>query len=130
TVAALVGAARTAGTAVVLSAHDFTATPPNTVLRELYDAMCSVNPDVVKIAVMPDNPRDVLRMLNVTLDIRDTHPDQALISIAMGTLGIVTRIAASTFGSVGTFATVGEATAPGQLDAGTLRGLLDAIDVD
>lgn len=130
TVAALVHAARETGVGVVLSAHDFEGTPPTAEMRELYEAMCSVSPEVVKVAVMPRDARDVLRMLEVALDVREAHPDQALISIAMGSLGVVTRIAAATFGSVATFAAVGEASAPGQLDADTLRCLLDAIDVD
>ncbi|HRP99081.1 MAG TPA: type I 3-dehydroquinate dehydratase [Terrimesophilobacter sp.] len=127
TVAALVDAAHTAGVGIVLSAHDFAATPPPAELRELFEAMCSVAPDVVKVAVMPADARDVLRMLETTLDVRDTHPDQALISIAMGPLGVVSRIAATTYGSVASFATVGQASAPGQIDAETLRNLLDAI---
>ena len=129
-VATLVSAARDAGVGVVLSAHDFGGTPAAGELRELFEAMCSVGADVVKVAVMPRDARDVLRMLEVALDVRQAHPDQALISIAMGSLGVVTRIAAATFGSVATFAAVGEASAPGQLDADTLRCLLDAIDVD
>lgn len=127
-VAALVDAARTAGVGAVLSAHDFGSTPPASQLRELYDALCSVGADVVKVAVMPSNPRDVLRMLDVALDVREAHPDQALISIAMGPLGAITRIAAGTFGSVATFGAVGEGSAPGQLGAVTLRLVLDAID--
>lgn len=126
-VAALTNAARAQGVGTVLSAHDFDATPPTADLRELYEAMSSARADVVKVAVMPRQPRDVLRMLAVTLDVRDAHPDQALISIAMGPLGVITRIAAATFGSGATFGSVGEASAPGQLDVDTLRSVLDAI---
>lgn len=127
-VAALTNAAHAAGVGTVISAHDFHATPPPAQLRELYDSLCSVRADVVKVAVMPTDARDVLRMLQVTLDIRDAHPDQALISIAMGPLGVITRIAAATFGSVATFAAVGEQSASGQLDVDTLRRVLDAIE--
>src|SRR5690606_2375908 len=127
-VAALIDAARNADVATVLSAHDFAATAPSAELRELYDAMCSVGADVVKVAVMPHSARDVLRMLEVALDVRDTHPDQALVNIAMGRLGVVTRIAAATFGSVATFAAVGTTTAPGQLDADALRRMLAITD--
>lgn len=127
-VATLVRAARDAGVGVVLSAHDFAGTPASGELRELFEAMCSVGADVVKVAVMPADARDVLRMLQVALDVRDTHPEQALMSIAMGPLGVITRIVAAQFGSVATFASVGEASAPGQLDADNLRAVLDAID--
>ena len=127
-VAALIDAARRGGVGTVLSAHDFDTTPPTAELRELYEAMCSVGADVVKVALMPADARDVLRMLEVALDVRHAHPEQALVSIAMGPLGVVSRIAANQFGSVATFGTVGSASAPGQLDAQTLRTILDAID--
>lgn len=127
-VAGLVDAARKAGIGVILSAHDFESTPPRQQLRDLYEAMCSVSPDVVKIAVMPQDARDVLTLLDVSLDVREAHPDQALMSIAMGALGVVSRIAAGTFGSVATFGAVGQASAPGQLDADELRRMLDILD--
>ncbi|MBX3094976.1 MAG: type I 3-dehydroquinate dehydratase [Cryobacterium sp.] len=128
-VARLVDSARAAGIGVILSAHDFDATPPKQQLRELFEAMCSVGPDVVKVAVMPQHARDVLALLDVSLDVREAHPDQALMSIAMGALGVVSRIAASTFGSVATFGAVGRASAPGQVDADELRRMLDVIDI-
>lgn len=127
-VARLVDAARRAGVGVILSAHDFVATPSKEQLRELFEAMCSVSPDVVKIAVMPQDARDVLALLEIALDVREAHPDQAFVSIAMGALGVVSRIAAGAFGSVATFGTIGAASAPGQIDADELRRMLDAID--
>lgn len=127
-VARLVDAARKADIGVILSAHDFEATPPRQQLRELYEAMCSVNPDVVKVAVMPQDARDVLSLLDVSLDVREAHPDQALMSIAMGAHGVVSRLAAGTFGSVATFGAIGAASAPGQIDADELRRILDILD--
>jgi 3-dehydroquinate dehydratase-1 len=47
--------------------------------------------------------------------------------MAMGPLGVVSRLAGETFGSVLTFGTVGAASAPGQVDAARLRAALDLI---
>jgi 3-dehydroquinate dehydratase-1 len=47
--------------------------------------------------------------------------------MAMGPLGVVSRLAGEVFGSVLTFGTVGAASAPGQVDAARLRDALDLL---
>ena len=49
------------------------------------------------------------------------------ITMAMGPLGVVSRLAGETFGSAVTFGTVGAASAPGQVDARALRAVLDLV---
>ena len=46
----------------------------------------------------------------------------------MGKLGLVSRIAGSTFGSAITFGTAGAASAPGQLDSASLKNILDVLE--
>lgn len=48
--------------------------------------------------------------------------------MAMGGLGAVTRLGGGPFGSSATFATVGPASAPGQLPAEGVRGALELLN--
>ena len=79
---------------------------------------------IAKLAVMPKCPEDVLALLSASLDAkrRFEHP---LMTIAMGRLGRVSRLAGEVFGSDASFATVGPQSAPGQLSASTLASLFD-----
>ena len=58
----------------------------------------------------------MLTLLGASLDVAADGAGPHL-AISMGSLGAVSRVAAETFGSAATFATAGEASAPGQLDA-------------
>ena len=53
--------------------------------------------------------------------------EKPLVSMAMGSIGSITRISGENFGSGITFGTVGAASAPGQFPIGELRSLLDAL---
>src|SRR5699024_4483861 len=50
-----------------------------------------------------------------------------LVTMSMGSLGAITRIGGGVFGSAATFATVGPASAPGQLPAAGVRAALDLL---
>lgn len=64
---------------------------------------------------MPQKQSDVLRLMTETLRFSEEHPDVTLVTMAMGELGKITRVASDSFGSSWTFASVGETSAPGQL---------------
>lgn len=113
--------------AVVASNHDFTATPPADEIVARLEAMEVAGADVAKIAVMPGSAADVVALLAAT-ETRHRDAGIPLITMSMGALGAVTRIGGGTFGSAATFATVGEASAPGQLPAAAVRTALDLLD--
>ena len=73
--------------------------------------------------MMPQNPADVLTLLSATHQANEKL-GLPLITMAMGDLGKVTRIAGAVFGSALTFGTVGTASAPGQLSIADLRQAL------
>ena len=50
--------------------------------------------------------------------------------MAMGDLGKVTRISGEVFGSCLTFGTVGDASAPGQIESTNLKGILKTLKLD
>ena len=110
------------GAVLVLSSHDFEKTPPRDVLVERYRQMEALGGDLPKIAVMPQNERDVMVMLAAMNE--STAFCGPLIGISMGELGKLTRVRGGAFGSVMTFASKGKASAPGQIDAETLASML------
>lgn len=114
---------RSHGTPVVASNHDFDATPPEQEIVERLAAMERAGADVAKIAVMPRSAADVVTLLAAT-ERRYRDAGVPLITMSMGELGAVTRIGGGVFGSAATFATVGAASAPGQLPAAGVRAAL------
>lgn len=117
-------AARAAGVPVVLSYHDFAATPPREEIVARLRRMQDLGADVCKIAVMPHDPGDVLALLDATWTMHDRHADRPLITMAMGDLGTASRLAGGVFGSAATFAAVGTGSAPGQLAVADVRRTL------
>ncbi len=121
--------AHDAGVAVVVSHHDVVGTPPRAELLGRLRAMAAAGADLCKIAVTPRDAGDVLELLGATWD-ASRELDRPVISVSMGRLGVVSRLAGGVFGSVATFATVGRGSAPGQLDVATVRAALDAVHGD
>ena len=102
---ALVEQAHSAGVAVVCSSHDFTKTPPR---AELVSRM-------------------VQMLLAATAEMADLHPETPVITMSMGALGAVSRLAGEAFGSAMTFANPGQASAPGQVSLDIVNEVLDAL---
>ena len=102
-------------TQIVLSYHNFNKTPKNKKLKKIIARMASKKPTIIKLAVMPQNRSDVIRVLNLNNHIHNTYPKLNYAIMAMGELGKITRIAAITLGSSLTFACQGEVSAPGQI---------------
>jgi len=126
-VGAVVDAAHAAARPVVLSFHDLRGTPARDAVVERLVRQQELGADVVKLACTPASPEDVLTLLAATRDYASRPDALPAITMAMGPLGVVSRLAGETFGSVLTFGTVGAASAPGQVDAARLRDALDLI---
>ena len=82
--------------------------------------------DICKIAVMPRNRRDVVALTAACAQADDALT-QPIIAISMGEMGMPTRICAEAMGSCLSFGTAGAASAPGQMEAGTLREALALV---
>lgn len=119
-------AARASGTLLIVSHHDTRGTPGEEALYGKFLEAGGLGADIVKVAVTPQSPDDALTLLRVTRRASQAL-DQPLISMAMGTLGILTRIVGWQFGSSVTFAAGQEGSAPGQLPVEDLRQLLALI---
>lgn len=116
------------GVYVITSHHDFDATPSYDVMMTLLEQMEEGGADLVKIAVMPHDASDVLRLLTVTNDFHEKREEVPIISMSMGTIGLVSRLSGRTFGSCVTFAVMGEASAPGQPQAEALEQVLEFME--
>ena len=110
---------RASGAAVLISFHDFHGTGD---LEAIYRRIRALRPDFVKIIPTAQSLTDSLAVLDLLHTHRADTP--ALIALAMGESGILTRILGPRAGSAFTFAAAHEreATAPGQL---TARNLVD-----
>jgi 3-dehydroquinate dehydratase-1 len=96
-------------------------------MQMLLERMAESDADIVKLAVMPQSREDVLSLLAETGSFHETYPDQPLITMSMGALGVVSRIAGETFGSCVTFGAGNQASAPGQMPMDELEKILNAI---
>lgn len=116
------------GVTVVMSNHDFKKTPSKDELVQRLVGMKELGADVPKIACMPQNVYDVLRLLAATSIFKEErYPDVPIITMSMGKLGVVSRISGETFGSCLTFGAAEKASAPGQLDVTSLHQVLDIL---
>lgn len=124
----VVEAAHKAGIKVVMSSHDFNKTPSTAEIVARLRKQDAMGADILKIAVMPHNVPDVLELLDATAQIRDRYSRKPLLTMSMGGLGAVSRFSGQVFGSDLTFGMIGEASAPGQVDAKSLHQVLDTIN--
>lgn len=123
---ALIAAAKENGVPIVASHHNFTATDPLEELRATFRTMAEAGADVAKVAMMPQTPADVLRLLDATAEAAASS-SRPVLGISMGPLGRTSRIMGSDFGSCASFAQLGTASAPGQIDAVDLAEVYDRI---
>ena len=123
----LVEQAHSAGVAVVCSSHDFAKTPPRAELVYRMVQMQQAGADLPKLAVMPQCRTDVLELLAATAEMADLHPETPVITMSMGALGAVSRLAGEAFGSAMTFANPRQASAPGQVSLDIVNEVLDAL---
>lgn len=111
---------------VVGSYHDFDKTPCDDELYSRIDMIAETGVDIPKMAVMPQNKMDVLRLMTVTLE-ESEKLNKPLITMSMGKLGSVSRAMGEAFGSAVTFGSAGQASAPGQIAVARLDQVLDII---
>lgn len=121
------GAAHANRARVILSFHDFKRTPANEELLTKIGLMNLRGADIAKIAVMPQTHCDVLRLLEVTLQARKCFPRLPLCTMAMGRLGILSRVAGFLFGSDMAYAVSQESSAPGQMPIADARAISEGL---
>ncbi len=110
------------GRGLVLSWHDFEGTPTD--LEALYRRMEAAGADIVKIAVTARSIEDLGRLLAFAQKHARAREKgrPPLVALAMGPLGVASRLLGGRYGAPFTFAApfVGREAAPGQLPARAL----------
>ncbi|MCY1568759.1 type I 3-dehydroquinate dehydratase [Staphylococcus pettenkoferi] len=122
-VQALVNEAHNQRVKVIISHHNFTETPNLETLRFLYYKMHQCGGDMLKVAVMPRTPEDVLTLMSAMHQTSTTVSEQ-VIGIAMGDLGKVSRLATGVFGGSISYGCLEAPQAPGQVQVKDLRRAL------
>jgi 3-dehydroquinate dehydratase-1 len=119
-------AAQAHGITLILSFHNFSATPTlDTLLAKFLQAE-QLGADVAKVAVMPKDMGDVLSLLTATQQ-ASQQLQIPLISMSMGPLGAVSRLVGGVFGSALSFAVGAASSAPGQVPIEDLSSVLGIL---
>lgn len=111
-----------ASKSTIISYHDFQKTPYLKELLEIVKREKELG-NIAKFAVMPQNMQDTLNVLQVINQTDNT------IGIAMGELGRYTRVVSPLLGSPITYASLGDESAPGQLDVKDTQKIIDKLMV-
>lgn len=123
----LIESAHLAGVFVVASNHDFFKTPTKEEMIRRLCKMQELGADVLKIAVMPNTNRDVLTLLETTVEMNEVYAKKPLITMAMSGIGMISRLSGECFGSAVTFGAARKASAPGQIGVEQLREILQIV---
>ena len=111
---------------VVGSYHNFDRTPEDAELKDRLQIIDESGVDIPKMAVMPANRLDVMRLMMFTLQMAE-QMDKPLITMSMSRIGSISRISGEAFGSAVTFGSIGQESAPGQLPVNKLEEMLPQI---
>ena len=123
----LVAGAHQVGAFIVMSNHDFSGTPPAAELLARLRRQQELGADVLKLAMMPRDPGDVLELLHATWEMASRYAERPMMTMSMGGTGVVSRLAGEIFGSAMCFGMIGRASAPGQVEVERLAAVLDIV---
>lgn len=126
-VSSILNCAKKNNVTAVVSNHDFEKTPSSDEMLSRLEKMLEIGADIPKIAVMPQENKDVLTLLEVTDIFHKKHPDTPLITMSMGGKGVISRLACEIFGSAVTFGCARKQSAPGQIEADELARALHIV---
>ena len=123
----IIDGAHAAGVKVIASNHDFAKTPEKDEIVRRLRKMQTLGADIPKIALMSTCKKDVLTLLEATLEMSEQYADRPIITMSMSGTGVVSRLTGETFGSALTFGAASKASAPGQIGVHELKQVLDII---
>ena len=115
------------GVHIILSVHDFNKTPTQSEILKTFLLMQKMGADIIKVAYMPNNKKDVLALINATEEMTSNYSSCPVVAISMGHLGMITRILGEFTESAISFASITKASAPGQVNIDNLKIVLDVI---
>ena len=104
----------------IVSYHDFEETPQEAEMRRIIRE-CKDAGDMAKVAFFAKDISDVLLLEKMTME------NSPIISISMGEVGKISRITLPFYGSLFTYAFVGEKKAPGQFPLKELKNIFTSF---
>ncbi|MFS1664005.1 type I 3-dehydroquinate dehydratase [Streptococcus sp. zg-JUN1979] len=113
---------------LVLSYHNFDEMPEN--IMEIFSELTALAPRVVKIATTPKTEQEVLDLMNYTRGFKSINKEQEFATMSMGKRGRISRLAADLVGSSWTFASLDQASAPGQVSLNNMKLIQEVLDED
>ena len=105
------------GKVVIVSKHDFQQTLADAALESFFQDAKSFGADIVKVAMHANSIHDVRRLMAFTLK----HQESPIITVSLGTQGMISRLALPAMGSLLTYSYISQATAPGQIPLAALQ---------
>lgn len=123
----LIGECHNNSCKVVASNHEFYKTPEQEEIIKRLCHMQKIGADILKIAVMPENKKDVLTLLSATEEMVGKYAKRPVVTMSMAGLGAISRVSGEIFGSAITFGSMEKASAPGQLGLADLKNVLEII---
>jgi len=109
----------------LLSFHEFNRTPPLSKMKEIVQRQLDAGADICKVVTTAQRPEDNLAVLQLVAD----FPQTRMVSLAMGPLGLTSRILCPLVGGDFTYASIekGKESASGQITVIELRKLYDMM---
>jgi 3-dehydroquinate dehydratase-1 len=120
-------ASRAQDVLMIMSYHNFSNTPTSAELVGKIEEAAQQGADIAKVAVMPQEPGDVLVLLEATI-VASRRVKIPLITMSMGPIGAMTRLCGWMYGSALTFAVGKNSSAPGQIPIEELRAALNTME--
>lgn len=107
---------------LILSRHDFRATPSPAVLRNWFSSMFRAGASIAKVAVTARRPEDLHVLFGAM-----AAQKRPVVGISMGEAGAPSRVMGGLFGSVLTYGCVDAPRAPGQMRVDALRRRIEEL---
>lgn len=111
----------------VISYHNFDETPDDEDLLKIYNELCRLDPDIVKLVTMANSPADMVRVLKLV-----DESSIPTVGFCMGEFGSPSRILCGKYGAPFTYASFSaeRELAPGQIAFDEMRDVYryDSID--
>jgi 3-dehydroquinate dehydratase-1 len=111
------------GRTLILSHHDFKATPTLPMLKKLASQAAAHGADLFKVATLLRDRHDLQRLIDLQL----SRTEIPVIAMGMGDAGRFSRIVLAGFGTPLCYGWLGSPQVPGQWPAQKLRGILGEV---
>ena len=112
---------------VILSYHNFQETPPENILKSLFNEMAAIRAGTVKVVTLAQEMEDNISLLNLIGQGRKQGLE--VVAFCLGSLGRISRVACLLVGGAFTYAALerGAEAAPGQFTLAEMHQLLEML---